>query len=151
MKPKWPKKNLQKQGRISTNFRGGGEIFLAGQNIYPCVEDKKMNEVWEEVGYRDATHLEKKFSYVFFYAPLTKLMTLDMFPNLHYCKNGRSMFGVRRMTSWLHPLFPRSAIGSFIPMLQGKSTQIQDYSGSFLPVIFFFFNSMMSGNILFLN
>ena len=35
MKPKWPKKNLQKQGRISTKFRGGGENFLAGQNIYP--------------------------------------------------------------------------------------------------------------------
>ena len=38
MKPKWPKKNLQKQGRISTKFRGGGEIFLAGQNIYPCTD-----------------------------------------------------------------------------------------------------------------
>ena len=37
MKPKCPKNNLQKQGRISTKFRGGGGNFLAGQNIDPCL------------------------------------------------------------------------------------------------------------------
>ena len=34
MKLKYRKKNPQKQGRI---LEGGGRIFLAGQNIYPCL------------------------------------------------------------------------------------------------------------------
>ena len=33
MKLKWPQKDPQKQGRI---LEGGGDIFLAGPNIYPC-------------------------------------------------------------------------------------------------------------------
>ena len=33
------KKTPQKQGRILE--RGGGNIFLAGQNIYPCIMAKE--------------------------------------------------------------------------------------------------------------
>ena len=40
MKLKLPQKNPTKTGK---NLRGGkGEIFLAGQNIYPCRAGKKF-------------------------------------------------------------------------------------------------------------
>jgi len=29
-------KKSKKKKKTGKNFRGGGEIFLAGQNIYPC-------------------------------------------------------------------------------------------------------------------
>ena len=47
MKLKWPQKIHTKKGK---NFRkGGGRIFLAGQNIYPCIFVKKLS--WRQNHY----------------------------------------------------------------------------------------------------
>ena len=47
MKPKWPKKNLGKQGRISTKFGGGGGKFFWLARIYTPVSitRKKLHRV----------------------------------------------------------------------------------------------------------